>query len=253
MNPERGAFRVNVLSMLALVVLCGSILGLSDYSGHHDMRSGGMGTTSEGLRAAIAVFDLSQGEKIHYEWESNYLVRFVITTDPYHPHLAEYVNFTSTQGEGLFVSPLSSKYYAQVTFIEIPASSEARVDYVIYAVTEFSESIVIGKPLILGALTASLAGLLLWNWSNSKVKIEADVRRDSWTFWRFFVVDYKNWIAVVVGAVMLTFYSIISMADSNHLDQYYLVEMLSNIGIAFVVWGLIFGLWISRSNYKARK
>lgn len=253
MNPERGAFRVNVLSLLALVVLCGSILGLSDYSGHPDMKGGNMGTITEGLRVAVAAYDLSQGEKIHYEWESNYLVRFVITTEPYNPHLAEFVNYTGTEGEGSFTSPLNAKYYAQVTFIEVPAGSESKVNYASHSVTPFSESMVIGKPLILGALTAFLAGLLLWNWSSNKLKIKADLRRDSRTFWRLFVASYKNWIAVVIGAVILTFYSILSTADSDLLDQNYLVNMLSYVGSGLVAYGLFFGLWISHSNYKARK
>jgi hypothetical protein len=253
MDPAGRVSRVHILSILALVILCGSVLGLSNYSGHPDMRSGEMGTTSEGLRVAIASYDLSQGEKIHYEWDSNYLVRFVITTDPYHLQLSEFVNFTGTEGEGSFISPSSAKYYAQVTFVEVPAGSEARIDYEIHLVTAFSESMVRGKPLILGAMTAFLAGLLLWHRNNSRVKNEADVSGVSWTFWRFFAADYKNWIAIVVGAAMLTFYSVLALANSNHLDQSYSIEMLSYVGTGLVAWGLIFGLWISHSNYKASR
>ena len=246
--PDGGASRVQALSLLALIILCGSVLVLSEYSGQPGIRSGTMGSIEE-FRAALASYNLSEGEKMHYEWESNYPVRIVITTDPSHPQLAEYLNVTGTGGGGEFVSPTSSKYYLQVTFVDIPIGSEARIDYAIYKVTAFSESMAIGEPLILGGLTVSLAGLLLWSWRLAR----ADVRRAPWSFWQFFSADYRNWIAIVAGAAILTFQSVQALADANHLDQNTPFEMLGSIGGVVLVWGLIFGLWISHSNYKASR
>ena len=237
---------MQALSLLALIILCGSVLVLSYYSGQPGMRSGTMGTIEE-LRAALASYNLSEGEQMHYEWESNYPVRIVITTDPSHPQLAEYLNVTGTEGRGEFVSPASSKYYLQVTFADIPIGSEARIDYAIYEVTAFSESMATGRPLVLGVVTALLAVLLLWN----RRAAEADVRRANCSFWQFFSADYRNWIAIVAGAAILTFQSAQALADANHLDQNTLFEMLGVVGGVLVAWGLVFGLWISHGNYKA--
>jgi len=245
--PDGGASRVQALSLLALVILCGSVLVLSDYSGQPEMNSGTMGTLVEEPHWAIASYNLSAGEKIHYEWQSNYPVRIVITTNPSHPQLAEFLNVTDTQGGGEFISPASSKYYLQVTFVDIPSGSEGRIDYAVYMVT--SDKLITAKPFILGALTASLAGLLLWNRRES----EADMRGAHWAFWQFFAADYKNWIAIVVGAAVLTLQSVLVLTDSNQLDKDTLSGMLTFVGAGLVAWGLIFGLWISHSGYKSSR
>jgi len=205
-----------------------------------------MGTIIEGDRSSIAVYPLSQGEKVHYEWRSDFLVRFVITTDPFQP-LAESVNMTGLDGNGTFVSPADATYYVQVTFLEIPPGIEAQIHYITYRITGLSELM----PVILASPTVALVGLLTWNWKKGRTRMEVDCERGSSGFWHFFVTDYKNWIAVVVGAVLLVCGA--TLSSINHLDYDYLVEWLNLLGRGGVLWGSVFGIWLSHNSYKARK
>lgn len=248
-----GMVRKDSLQLLTIIILSIAILGLSNLSGHPDRKSGGMGTTSEGLRAAFASYELSQGEKIHYEWESNSLVRFVITADPYHPQLAEFVNITGLSAEGSFVSPANAQYFLQATFLEASSGFEARIDYTTFRMTQFSESMIVAKPFVLTGLAIAVAGVLSWNWKERKASSDTSGERESLTFWHFFVADYKNWIAVVIGAVLLVVASALGWIDTSHLDDDYLIDWTNFLGRGFLFWGLVFGLWLSYNSYKVLK
>lgn len=249
--------RMDILSLLIVIVLGFAVYGLSSVSGHSDQKSGGMGTTSEQSRMAFASYGLSQGEKVHYEWESNSNVTFVITTDPLHPQLAEFVNMTGLSGKGSFVSPAKATYYLQVIFLEIPPNSEASISYSTYRMTGFSELIINGKPVVLAILSMALAGQLTLGWKKRRTRIETEGRRGSSSFWDFFVADYKNWIAVVIGCVLLVSDSILISIGTNDLNHNYLIDWLGYLGGGVLFWGLVLGLYLSYGNYlqdyKVRK
>jgi len=243
--------RTDTLSLLTFICLSLAVLVLSQPSWHLDERSGGMGETSDEF-FTIALYHLPQGEKVHYEWKSNCLFRFVITADPFHPQLAEFVNLTGLRGEGTFVSPANANYYLRVAPLEVPPGSEAGISFIVYRTTEFSESMIVLKPVILGSLAAALAGLLFWDSRERRTGIQKEGTRESLTFWQFFVTDYKNWIAVVVGAFLLVSESVLNSIGSNHLDQHALIDWINLLGGGFLAWGLFFGL-LSYSGYKSRK
>lgn len=75
-------------------------------------------TDVEDLPFTVVSYELSEGDRIYYEWESSSLFRFVITSDPANPQLAEFVNISGLSAEGSFVSPGDAKYYLQVTPLE---------------------------------------------------------------------------------------------------------------------------------------
>jgi len=243
--------RRDTLSLLTFVLLSLVVLGLSHPASHLDQRSGEMGGTFEEF-FTIAAYHLPQGEKVHYEWKSNCLVRFVMTADPEQPQLAEFVNVTGLSGKGSFVSPANAIYYLRATVLEVPPGSEARISFMVYRMTEFSESMIVLKPVILGGLAVALAGLLFWD-SKEKKGSKTEGTRESSTFWHFFVADYKNWIAVVVGAFLLVSESILSSISTNHLDQRSLIDWINLLGGGLLSWGLFFGLLLSYSAYKSRK
>lgn len=239
------------MSLPIFIVLGIVIVGLSALPWKIDPKSGEMGTTVD-IRTALASYELGDGDTIWYEYEASTPCWFIITTDPFEPEIGEKLNLSGTRNGGSFDCQTAGRYILQVKFLEIPPEGIATIEYESYALDDSSKVVMAAKPLCLIVTTVALAFVVL-NTRRRALEThsnEKTVTQES--YWQHFASKTGNWIAVVVGAVMLVAVTIIDLANPTATLMELALFWTLFIGRNMVILGLILGLIITWGEYKTR-
>lgn len=170
------------------------------------------------------------------------IAKFNSSVHPLTPAQSNIVlNVTGTDISGRYDTTSEGSYSLIIYGVDPPGAVISHVDFEICRVPSSTLSSISNYTILICVLAASTAILPTLGWKSEKRKVAEikDVR--TITVWQHLIMNIGNWIAIPIGAVIISIISIVrSITILNSYGAPYL-QTANSIGLLLILWGIVFG------------
>jgi hypothetical protein len=170
------------------------------------------------------------------------IAKFNSSVHTYTPTQSDIIlNVTGTEISGRYDTTSEGFYSLVIYGVDPPGTVISHVDFEISRIPSSTLSSISNYTILICVLAASTAILPALGWKSEKRKVAEIKDVKTITVWQHLIMNIGNWIAIPIGAVIISIISIVrSITILNSYGAPYL-QTANSIGLLLILWGIVFG------------